>query len=530
MKRIIKFLTAILSVTLILSMFSGCTQNNEKYELATKEELDPAIIGDYSTLKLPIDDTFTEISVLHASDNTNLNDSFFINELRRRTGLNVNVIAVPLSTIAEKAKVLMASKDEMPDIMDHVGGIDEVNDFGKQGAFEEILQHIDELPNFKKLFYDEADKYDTKGKIKNFLDGEGNLFMFPRYNISRKVNHGFLYRKDIFDKHNIKMWTSTEEFLDVLRQLKKLYPDSTPFASKTGDQIFGNFTLNYGLDIMTGFQPYYDEDEKVWKMSCTDPKFKDCLDLVKTMFDEGLIDPEFVTATQPAWTAKMTQADKAFVTWDWIGRLDMFKEQTLQTVPDYDLRYAEPLEGKVITLTNVLTGPAVKKGKNSILALKLLDYLISDSGAMLSTLGIEGVTFNYNEKGKADYIGFEEGKAIGITDLEAKYGLCGPLAHRYDDRCAYYNYTEKEQEAQDMMTSKEDGFWPEDPVLTFNEEENKVIEKYMSELETAAREFAIKYVLNGNLSWNDWLEKAKKLGSEEIVKVYNSAQERYNKL
>ena len=375
MKKICKKFNLILAVIMVITLLSACSQP-QSVDIATNEELDPAKIGDYSTLKLPIDDKYTEISYLHDSDITNLNDSLFIKELRRRTGLNINVIAVPLSTIAEKAKVLMASKDEMPDIMDHVGGIDEVNDFGKQGAFEEILQHIDELPNFKKLFYDEADKYDTKGKIKNFLDGEGNLFMFPRYNISRKVNHGFLYRKDIFDKHGIKMWTSTEEFLDVLRQLKKLYPDSTPFASKTGDQIFGNFTLNYGLDIMTGFQPYYDEEEKVWKMSCTDPKFKDCLDLVKTMFDEGLIDPEFITATQPAWTAKMTQADKAFVTWDWIGRLDMFKEQTLQTVPDYDLRYAEPLEGKVITLTNVLTGPAVKKGKNSMLALKLLDYMI----------------------------------------------------------------------------------------------------------------------------------------------------------
>ena len=530
MKKSVKYFCIVLSLVMILGFFAGCNDNNGDYDIATKAELDPEKIGDYSSLKLPIDNKYTEISYLHDSDLADLNDSVFIRELRRRTGLNVNIIAVPLSAISEKAKVLMASKDEMPDIMDHIGGIDVFNDFGKQGAFEEILQHIDELPNFKKLFYDEADKYNTEGKIKNFLDGEGNLFMFPRYNISRKVNHGFLYRKDIFDKHGIKMWTSTEEFLDVLRELKKLYPDSTPFASKTGDQIFGNFTLNYGLDVMTGLQPYYDENEKVWKMSCTDPKFKDCLDLVKTMFDEGLIDPEFITATQPAWTAKMTQKDKAFVTWDWIGRLDMFKEQTLNTIPEYDLRYAEPLEGKVLTLTNVLTGPAVKKGENSMLALKLLDYMISDSGAILASMGIEGVTFNYGENEKAEYLGFEDGQTATTTLLEQKYGICGPLAHRYDNRCAYYNYTEREQEAQDMMTSKEDGFWPEDPVLTFNEEEKKVIEKYLVSLETAAKEFATKYVLTGKESWENWLKKAQSLGADEIVKAYNSAQGRYDKL
>ena len=81
-----------------------------------------------------------------------------------------------------------------------------------------------------------------------------------------------------------------------------------------------------------------------------------------------------------------------------------------------------------------------------------------------------------------------------------------------------------------MMTSKEDGFWPEDPVLTFNEEEKKVIEKHLVSLETAAKEFATKYVLTGKESWENWLKKAQSLGADEIVKAYNSAQGRYDKL
>ncbi len=81
-----------------------------------------------------------------------------------------------------------------------------------------------------------------------------------------------------------------------------------------------------------------------------------------------------------------------------------------------------------------------------------------------------------------------------------------------------------------MMSSKEDGFWPEDPVLTFNEQEKKVIEKYLTSLETAAREFSTKYVLNGNQSWEDWLKKAETLGAKEILKAYNDAKKRYDKL
>ena len=73
---------------------------------------------------------------------------------------------------------------------------------------------------------------------------------------------------------------------------------------------------------------YYNEEDGKWKLSSTDEKFKEVLDFIKIMYDEKLIDPEFITATQAAWTSKITQNDKAFVTWDWIGRLEQFKEQT----------------------------------------------------------------------------------------------------------------------------------------------------------------------------------------------------------
>ena len=51
----------------------------------------------------------------------------------------------------EKMQVLIASKDSMPDI----GGgsnINVINDLGQQGAYVNILEYQDEIPNFKKIF------------------------------------------------------------------------------------------------------------------------------------------------------------------------------------------------------------------------------------------------------------------------------------------------------------------------------------------------------------------------------------------
>ncbi len=531
MKRNFKILSLILAMLLVAGIISGCNNNKAPFEIASKEELDPKKIGDYSTLKLPIDKKGTTISILCSTDVTTNNDSVIVKELRRRTGLDVQILAVPVATAKQKAKVLIASRNDMPEMM---GGFtqDEINEFGRQGAFANILEYEDELPNFKKIYVDEAEERNVSGNIKNLMSSDGKLFTFPTYDISRDVNHGMLYRKDIFDKHGIEMWHDQESFLNVLRQLKQLYPDSTPFVSKTKTDIFKDFGYSWGL---YHFFPYYDETEGLWKYSSMDPKFKEVLDFIKTMYKEGLIDPEFLTATQSAWTQKMTQKDKAFVTWDWIGRLDMFKEQTLETIPEYDLRYTYPIGGKVNTLSRTGGGPSIKKGDKELLSLKLCDYLLSDSGAQLMSMGIEGVTYNLREDGKAEYIGHEGKKGVGINELESQYGLyISGLYRRFDRRASYYDFTEKEQEAQDMMLNKPDGgFMPLDPVLSFTAEEKEIKSQYETGMIKAAEEFAVQYILSpeyGDKEWNEWLEKAKSLGADEVIKQYNAAQKRYNEL
>ncbi len=535
MKKTVKFISLALSLIMMCSFLSACGQNNTNvdFEIASKEELDPAKIGDYSTLKLPIDKNGTKIEVMCNTDVTSNNDSVVIKELRRRTGLDVQILAVPAATYSQKAKVIIASQDQMPDLM-YMGTftIADTNDFGGQGAFANVLEYKNDLPNFKKIYIDEAKERKIEGGLKNLMDAEGRLFVFPTYDINRDVNHGMLYRKDIFDKHGIEMWTDQESFLNVLRELKKLYPSSTPFVSKTNTTIIRDLGYSWGLN---GFKPYYDEETGKWKYSCTDAKYKEVLDFIKTMYREGLLDPEFITTTQAAWTQKMTQRDKAFVTWDWIDRMDMFKEQTKETIPEYDLRYGYPVGGKVITLARTGTGVAAKKGKNELLALKLCDYLLSDSGAQLMSMGIEGVTYNLREDGKAEYVGHEGEIGVTTTELEADFGLCIPgFYRRFDRRCAYYDFTERKQEAQDLMNNKPGGgFMPYDPEVSLTPEETEITSEYITQISKAAEEFSTKYILDekyGEKEWNEWLEKAKTLGTDIVIEQYNKAQARYDAL
>jgi len=323
-----------------------------------------------------------------------------------------------------------------------------------------------------------------------------------------------------------------------LKKLKELYPDSTPFSVKLKTQLFTRLGESWGLGTKgteSDFPPFYDEADGKWKLYSTDPRFKEILDFVKKLCDEGLLDREFLTTTDADWTSKMTQADKCFVTNDWIGRMSMFKEQTKDTVPGYNLCYAPPIgpTGKIMKLKTYGVGGSITNNDNKILSMKLCDYLISESGAQLLTMGIEGETYELDENGYAKYICLPEGETASITSLE-KYGMfISGMYKRFDKRSVYYNFTEQEQIAQEYPETSGKGYEPIDPELSFTKEEIDEMSDARLALSKATEEFVVRYVLNetdGNKAWKEWLKEAEKLGEDTVIKVYNQAQKRYDEI
>ncbi|MCU6711800.1 extracellular solute-binding protein [Paenibacillus sp. J5C_2022] len=538
-----KLVPLLLALTLIVGILAACsggnndgnknggtneppkqsTGNNNPGE--TKEpEADPNKYGDTGGLKLPIVDKPTTISMYVASDAQDLNEKWVAKELEERTGIKVDFQFFSTATYKDKMKVTLAS-GKLPDII-HGLTVPEINEMGGAGAFVAINDYIDELPNFKKLYVEE-----NGWVMKSYSDDEGKMYTWPIYGLNREVNHGFLYRKDIFDKNNIPMWTNTEEFYQALKQLKEIYPDSFPFASKTKEFIFRDWGYGWGV---TGdnYPMNFDEAAHQWEYSFTQPEYREMLDFMKKLYQEGLLDPEFLTDTSASWSAKMTANDKAFVTFDWIGRLDLFYNQIKEQSPDYNLRYANPVgpENTIRSLPQItMFGHAVANNKNKEVALKLLDYLTSPSGAELMTMGEQGDNYEFDANGKVSYPELKDVELIEIKALEEKYGMWVQGAYvRTDHRSVYYNFTEKEQEAQDMMKDMKQ---PLDPVLKFTDEENSTIADVTTELLKAGEEFSSKYIFTasyGDKEWEEWKAKAKSLGEDDYVGAYNDAQARFD--
>ncbi len=521
MKKILLFG---LSILMVISTLSGCGEKNEKL---TSSLFNPDLkLEDTGGLELPLSDGTEEIVWSVDSSLTDLNDSYVAKKLREATGVNVQILAFAESLAAEKIKVLVAAKD-LPDIVGQ--GLDPAfaNDLAVQGAFAAVEDYLDIVPNFKRIF---VDTKENNWIFKSYAAPDEKLYGFFGWDFNRAVDTGcVLYRKDIFDKHGLTMWNSPEEFHQTLKKLKELYPESTPYTIKSGDGIFKTWSRSW--NGMNAQDMYYDEEEGVWHFTDIQPEYKEMLDFMLKLYNEKLIDPEFLTNTQASWTSKMTQRDKAFVTTDWLGRLEMFKEQTLETVPEYDLRYANPIgpTGRMPETSQLCWARHVSAAGDVETSFKLLDFVLSPAGKALITMGIEGETYVIGEDGMADYIEYED-KQPSMNDLREKYGMfLQGMYLSFDRRSAQFNYTEREKEAQDFALDP-DNIEPRDPELVFTAEENERRNAIINEFITKGREFATKYVLNngGEKEWNEWLETAKSIGAEEIEKIYNDAQARYN--
>ncbi len=520
-----KTLCLILAIVLVLGCFAGCGEKNTgNIEVYSKKDLDPKKIGDYGKLKLPFANG-EKIELIIGSDVVKLNELLAVTELEKRTGVDLDITVVAASSSSNNINVRIASKN-LPHIFSGITA-DMAADLGAQNAIEKLDENLDLMPNFKEIFFDNTEEYNTTDFANWIKSADGHIYQFPVWDIQRDVNHGLLYRKDIFDKHGLKMWNSTEEFYQTLKKLKELYPESNPLSSKTKAEIFVDFAGMWNIRSYKTWTPYFDEEAGVWKQSLTDPKMKEIADFLKKLYNEGLMDPEFLTNTEAAWTAKMTNKSSSFVTFDWIGRLEQFTTNAQESVPGYDLRFANPIgTGKVRTLDKVWGGSSVAKKENSDKAMQILDYMLSESGAILMTMGVEGVSFEYDENGKAKYLGMEDAERLSTAALGEKYGLFTLPQVRYDKRSIYYNYTEREQEAQDIINAKENGGYnPFDPVLIFTEEELEVKNELEPIIKKAAEEFLTKYVL-GSENWDEWVAKADKLGSGKLVDIYNQAYKR----
>ena len=512
MKRVLIFLLFLLPV---MGM-SSCSGLRDEVGILYQEAKD---YGDTGGLSLPIDIHHNQISILVPSEYHDLGDKLVMKELSKRTGLELHIISTPTANLAQKTRTLLAS-NELPDILNSSLAITELNNLGVKGIFAPVNQYFSDLPNFNRLFIRDEER---NQQLESLIAKDGNLYSFPRFDYEREVKDGFFYRKDLFEAHGIPLWSDPQGFYHALKQLKELYPDSHPYVSKLKNEVFSAWATGWGIDFPGMF---YDQEEKRWRYSGTDPRFYEMLLFMRSLYREQLIADDFLISTPVSWEARMKEEHRVFVTFDQIQTLDYLNGIAKETIPDYDLRYAPPPGpvGKVKRVDAVGEGPFVLNNDKKLLSFKLLDYLLSPSGIELTSLGIESQTYFYNSDGQLQYLGFSDDR-IHRRDLEERYGLFIEGIYRSADRRSIlYQESEPVREAL-LWVQQGDRLTSPAPRIPFAKKDREEIEILLTNLDYNAYSVAANFVLSGRFGEEDfqaWQEKALDLGVQRLEELYNS--------
>lgn len=350
----------------------------------------------------------------------------------------------------------------------------QTNVYGPQGAFADLAPYIEKYaPNLQKYIDDNPD---YKALV---TDEEGAIYGLVR---ESPIFTDYLgYRVDHLEKAGINAdeIKTVEDFTEAMRTLKEFYGKDNPnyypldgrenpvrfaawfgcpsnISNEESNGIYVAHQKDGSLDIM---------DEDAYTMTMT----------MKTWYDEGLINPEFManTRTEADWEAAMINGNATFE-YDYYNRPAWFMENGgTDADPDYQMgvmNMFQDADGNIMkgttsckyneeTVTAVNAQCSEEKIKT---ILTFIDYFYSEEGITLANYGVEGESFQTAEDGSREFtVDYSEQEATPAGEkrwsfLSDRLTVCKPV-----DNEAFFKWNtpliaeaaERINTEENMMTS-----------------------------------------------------------------------------
>ncbi len=327
-------------------------------------------------------------------------------------GGTLDLTVIPQAEQSTKWPILFASPDLLPDIM-----TDSRTACPYRGADKvaiDINTLVDDyMPNYK-AWRDGLDEDDYALYILPNVDTEGKMFSAPTSGFeSNGGQHAWIYRKDIFEKHNLKVPTNVDELYEVCVELKKLYPNSYPLCMR---DLVGKMSI-MGPAFGGYWEPeyYYDYDTETWKHGATEDTMLEAIKFFKKFIDEGLVPPNAVNIAVSEWE-ELVMSDRGFIVFDFMTRIDNFNSKMSGSGSSFTMSAFEPfalIDGGLARTANTAVASETmfvcnsRNDRRIANAAKYLDWFYTDEACELLSWGKEGETYNV-----------VDGKKVFITDAE----------------------------------------------------------------------------------------------------------------
>ncbi|MDF2926901.1 MAG: transporter substrate-binding protein [Paenibacillaceae bacterium] len=458
-------------------------------------------------------------------------------KLEEMTGISFS-FDTPLSSNYTEKKSIMFASNELPDVFFGRGSItaDDEAIYGAQGLLIPLEGLIDQYaPNLKKLFQDNPE---IKKSITSL---DNHIYSLPSgTDLAMNLTTKIWINQEWLSNLGLKMPQTTDELHAVLKAFKEQDPNRNGKA----DEIplsFSKDSLDGGLRnaLLTsfGYTTYKVEakDDKVVYVPAQ-TEYKEYLAFMKKLFSEKLVDEESFSQSAQQLTAKGNE-----------GRVGMFFSAGpfLVVKSEDNDKYAAlpPLTSsvnskKVWPKSSEVASTAFAISKNNKFpeaTIRWVDYLYSEEGTIMMHNGIENKHWKWSDSSKTQWerVAPPEGK-----NAEEFRASGTPNAGTGTPEIWPGSYAEKQKDPLNAFIRKEvksayEPYWKESfPNIRFSPEDTKKINTVSADLKNYITQMEAKFILGQEPldNWDTYLNNMKKMGMEDMTKIYEDGYKRWKEL
>jgi len=332
---------------------------------------------------------------------------------------------------------------QAPDFFD--ADFDHMKEYADQGLIQPINQYKESfVPVLEWL----GEEYDNFG-----LYVEDEMYAFPKAEAIGDLYQMLLVRQDILDKYDMEIPKTVDEFYDFC--VKSVKDDVTGLNTMgVGAIQFAGYEIIAGTyGVMLGNYVVIKDGEVT--NTLLDPNMKDALTAVKKFEDAELVSPNIWN--KGTAVVEMRQGQTVAGSASWAHLLKQSYLDVLHAVnPDAEWAYMPALESNVEGVETVVGFYDYNSNAGSKFVvnaetseekinafIKVLNYVATDEGKMLTWLGVQGTHWDYDANGNAVVLEGQDA-AINYTN---KYQLAG----RNDDEYLAVKFPEA-AEANEFRT------------------------------------------------------------------------------
>lgn len=457
-----------------------------------------------------------------------LSDAYLLNVIAERANVDVQWNLIDPTTYSDTVSPMLASGQDLPDII-QLPDTDSNMTYLSTGMFVALDEYFDIMPNYVKFL-------DENPLIKASLTAiDGHIYYVPQTVVTNNYMPVMMYNMPWLEKLGIEAPTTLDAFVEMLRAFRDNdmndngdTTDEIPM-SVMSDYLPYMFGPAFGLDLVSGF--YADDEGVVHYAAYESENYKNYLTFLNSLYEEGLLEVEFTSLNRDQICERFAN-DRTGVTFDFSWQMStLYSTQ----YPEYDgetgiIVGVAPLsgeyEGFYVGRNAVSSIFGVNaKAADLELAIKFLDYAMSEEAQDLYVWGEEGLTYEVDADGNREYLPrctedtiWYQGLGINAPNMPSQQSVSATDVLLAD----WHVQSDREFEEPYIRSPF--------PDVYSTEEESSIISMYLVDVDTYVNERAIAFICGYSSiedEFDSYISTLQAMQIEELLKVKQAQYDRF---